>query len=524
MALLFLLPDAMRAQSGATAASPADRLPSCACLAARPSTRSTRRSGCSASAAGLGASRSTRCPRGVGRARGAAGRRRVADGRLGAQPGRPADRVGRPGLTRPTAPPSRTSARRTSSARPIACATTSWTSASGARRPWPRRASNSPPRPGADPRLRAQPRRARPSVDDVAPRVPDHRDRGGPRRHPERSCAPRGRGRRGPRPVLRPVARRGAAQRFRAGPARGRGRDAARHRRPVRRAALRHGDADDQRGLRAHLGRTRRARAPRRLLAHADRCAPRPRTRTSCSSPRRTGTWSGRCSNRDSTSATTSASTTAWLTSPPSRCAATCRPTPAYQERLLRFIENHDEPRAAATFGPAQARAAAVAMSTLQGARLYHDGQLDGRRTRIPVFLGRGPDEPPDSDLRAFYARLLRAVDEADLRDGDWRLCDCEGWPDNDSPAGWSRGAGRPAGSRHLVVVNLSDAPAQARVRLPWEDVGGRDWQLTDRLGRRALRARRRRVGRRRPVCGARRLGVELPRVCAAPRRRSCHG
>ena len=81
-----------------------------------------------------------------------------------------------------------------------------------------------------------------------------------------------------------------------------------------------------------------------------------------------------------------------------------------YQERLLRFIENHDEPRAAATFEPAQARAAAVAMSTLQGARLYHDGQLEGRRTRIPVFLGRGPDEAPDDDLRAFYARLLRAI------------------------------------------------------------------------------------------------------------------
>ncbi len=79
-----------------------------------------------------------------------------------------------------------------------------------------------------------------------------------------------------------------------------------------------------------------------------------------------------------------------------------------YQEGLIRFIENHDEPRAAATFAPAQARAAAVVMSTVQGARLYHDGQLDGLRTRIPVFLDRGPDERADGDLRAFYGRLLR--------------------------------------------------------------------------------------------------------------------
>src|SRR4029450_2475 len=105
----------------------------------------------------------------------------------------------------------------------------------------------------------------------------------------------------------------------------------------------------------------------------------------------------------------------------------------SYQDRLIRFIENHDEPRAAATFGPAQARAAAVVMSTLQGARLYHDGQLDGRRTRIPVFLARGPDEPNDGNLRSFYERLLRAVADAGLREGAWALCECEGWPDNDS-------------------------------------------------------------------------------------------
>ena len=149
-----------------------------------------------------------------------------------------------------------------------------------------------------------------------------------------------------------------------------------------------------------------------------------------------------------------------------------------YQERLIRFIENHDEPRAAATFGPDRERAAAVAFSTLQGARLFHDGQLDGHRTRIPVFLARGPDEPPDEDLRAFHARLLRAIADSGLRDGQWRLCDCSGWPDNDSYrrlVAW-------CWPRALVVVNLSDAPAQARVRLPWTDLAGRTWELTDRL------------------------------------------
>ena len=154
----------------------------------------------------------------------------------------------------------------------------------------------------------------------------------------------------------------------------------------------------------------------------------------------------------------------------------------SYQEGLIRFIENHDEPRAAATFSPPQARAAAVVMSTLRGARLYHDGQLDGHRFHIPVFLGRGPDEPADTDLEAFYRRLLDAVADGDIHTGDWRLCECRGWPEDDSHRQlvawcWSNATGR-----HLVVVNLADAPAHARVRLPWQDLTGHAWALIDRL------------------------------------------
>ena len=38
------------------------------------------------------------------------------------------------------------------------------------------------------------------------------------------------------------------------------------------------------------------------------------------------------------------------------------------------------------------------------------------------------------------------------------------------------------ADSRHLVVVNLCERPAQARVRLPWSDIADATWQLEDRL------------------------------------------
>ncbi len=155
---------------------------------------------------------------------------------------------------------------------------------------------------------------------------------------------------------------------------------------------------------------------------------------------------------------------------------------PAYQERLIRFIENHDEPRAAATFEPAKERAAAVVMSALEGARLYHDGQLDGFHTHIPVFLARGPDEPPDAELHAFYERLLCAVAESGLRRGDWRLCECSGWPDNASWQQLIAWCWSSDGTLSLVVVNYAGQPAQARVHVPWPGLGGKQWRLTDRL------------------------------------------
>jgi len=154
----------------------------------------------------------------------------------------------------------------------------------------------------------------------------------------------------------------------------------------------------------------------------------------------------------------------------------------SYQQRLIRFIENHDEARAAATFGPSRGRAAAVVISALQGARLYHDGQFEGARTHLPIQLGRGPDEPLDPDLHSFYTRLLRAISDARIGVGDWCLCECTAESD-DSYQGlvawcWSR-----PDARHLVVVNLSPARAEGRVRLPWHDLAGRTWRLTDRLG-----------------------------------------
>jgi glycosidase len=154
----------------------------------------------------------------------------------------------------------------------------------------------------------------------------------------------------------------------------------------------------------------------------------------------------------------------------------------AYQEKLVRFIENHDEPRAAASFTSAKARAAAVTALTQCGARLVHEGQLEGRRVRLPVFLARRPDESPDESLRDFYTKLLRATSDDAFRNGEWRLCERLGWPDNASfmnLVGW---CWHNSEHRYLIVVNLSDTQSQANVQVPWDELAGRGWHLKDVL------------------------------------------
>ncbi len=153
-----------------------------------------------------------------------------------------------------------------------------------------------------------------------------------------------------------------------------------------------------------------------------------------------------------------------------------------YQARLVRFIENHDEPRAAAVFDPRLVRAAAVAAATLPGARLFHEGQLEGARIRLPVQLRRRHPELPDATLGDFYRALLAELRAAVFHDGVWQLCERSGWPDNATYRNLAAWCWRLEEERRLIVVNLGGQPAQGRIRLPWDDLAGGRWRLQDAL------------------------------------------
>jgi hypothetical protein len=154
----------------------------------------------------------------------------------------------------------------------------------------------------------------------------------------------------------------------------------------------------------------------------------------------------------------------------------------AYQQGMVRFIENHDEPRAAVMFPDGKGRAAAVAMLTLTGAKLLHEGQFEGRTVRLPVFLGRRPAEPVDQDLAAFYERLLHAVNREVFRDGEWRRCERSGWPDNPSWLNILAWCWIKDDERYLVIINFKQDVAQAHVQVPWDALRGKSWRLNDVL------------------------------------------
>ncbi len=104
-----------------------------------------------------------------------------------------------------------------------------------------------------------------------------------------------------------------------------------------------------------------------------------------------------------------------------------------YQSKLTRFLENHDEARAAAAIPYERYNAAAVLTYLTPGLRLFHDGQLEGKKIRIPVHLQRGPEERIAPDIARFYEKFLPLVNSPISKLGKWSLVETESATNKDS-------------------------------------------------------------------------------------------
>jgi hypothetical protein len=155
-----------------------------------------------------------------------------------------------------------------------------------------------------------------------------------------------------------------------------------------------------------------------------------------------------------------------------------------FQERSARFLENHDEPRAAATFEEPVHRAAAVITFLVPGLRFFHEGQFEGRKVHSSMHLGRRPVEPVMPSLHAFYERVLEIGRRPEVREGRWHLCECrnawEGNPTHEQfiVMTWD------AGPRRLVaVVNYGPTRGQCYAKLDLPGLAEKSFTLVNLLG-----------------------------------------
>jgi hypothetical protein len=156
-----------------------------------------------------------------------------------------------------------------------------------------------------------------------------------------------------------------------------------------------------------------------------------------------------------------------------------------FQRKSARFLENHDEPRAAATFPHGMDQAAAVLTYFCPGLRFFHQGQMDGLTKKIPVHLRRGPVEPVNPALREFYERLLSCLRNPVAREGEWQLLECA--PAWDGNWTWdcfiSFAWHSPDRNPLIVVVNYAPNQSQCYLQLPFDRIKGEEIRFRDLMG-----------------------------------------
>lgn len=145
-----------------------------------------------------------------------------------------------------------------------------------------------------------------------------------------------------------------------------------------------------------------------------------------------------------------------------------------YQDRSVRFVENHDEPRIAHELSPARRAAALLIAMTVPGMRFVHDGQIEGRRIRTSVHLGRRVAEVPDPVALSLHATVFELLRLPALQDGAFRALAATG---SIIAHRWEHRRGSV-----IVAVNYADAEATAAFPVELHGIEGRSVVLHDRL------------------------------------------
>ena len=154
---------------------------------------------------------------------------------------------------------------------------------------------------------------------------------------------------------------------------------------------------------------------------------------------------------------------------------------PGFQMKLVRFLENHDEMRAASAFPPNPHKAAGVITFLSPGFHLFHEGQMEGKRIKLPVQLNRRRQEAPDPMIHKFYLDLIECRKHRAFC-GSWKLLECTpAWEGNSTSDRfiaflWEENPE----ARLLVTVNYGATSGQCHVRLRLPDLHNTRYLLSD--------------------------------------------
>jgi hypothetical protein len=154
----------------------------------------------------------------------------------------------------------------------------------------------------------------------------------------------------------------------------------------------------------------------------------------------------------------------------------------SYQMSSIRFLENHDEERAITLFGKERSKAGAVIISTIQGMHLYHDGQFEGKKIKLPVQLARESIENINEEIRSFYIKLLSITSHKVFKEGGWKLLNpIAAWSTNDSYNNILAWSWILNNEKRIVVVNYSSETSACRLEI---DIDGyqEEFELKDLL------------------------------------------
>ncbi|NEQ34980.1 MAG: alpha-amylase [Okeania sp. SIO3I5] len=153
-----------------------------------------------------------------------------------------------------------------------------------------------------------------------------------------------------------------------------------------------------------------------------------------------------------------------------------------FQNKLARFMENHDEPRANKDFLPRVHEAAAILTYFTPGLRFFHQGQLQGWFKKISMHLCHAPEQATVCNIERFYHQLLNSLALDIFHEGNWQLLKCvPAWERNFT---WNNFIAFTWEGKDeqllLITVNYASYQGQCYVHLPFDTLRGKTYQLQD--------------------------------------------